>query len=65
MAVVDLREAIKNLSVTDLEWTETNGIVSAKDLRFKPPLGHLYGYLLASNFLVPMRTVSGSLAMNR
>ena len=64
MAAVDLREAIKNFSVMNLEWTETNGSVSAEDLRFKPPLGHLYAYLLASNFLVPMRTISGSLAMN-
>ena len=64
MAATDLREAIKSLSVMDFEWTETNGSVSAKDLRFKPPLGHLYAYLLASNFLVPMRTISGSLAMN-
>jgi hypothetical protein len=64
MAAVDLREAIKNLSVTNLEWTETNGSVSAEDLRFKPPLGHLYAFLLASNFLVPVHTVSSSLAMN-
>jgi hypothetical protein len=38
-----------------LEWTETNGYVSAEQLRFKPPLDHLYAYLLASDFLVPMR----------
>lgn len=64
MAAVDLREAIKNFSILNLEWTETNGSVSAKDLRFKPPLGHLYAYLLASNFLVPILTTSRSLAMN-
>ena len=64
MAAADLREAMKNFSVTNLEWTETNGSVSAKDLRFKPPLGHLYDYLLASNFLVTMRTISRSIAMN-
>jgi len=55
MTVVDLQEAIKSLSVTGLEWTETNGWVSAKQLRVAPPLGHLYAYLLASNFLVPMQ----------
>jgi len=55
MTVVDLQEAIKNLSVTGLEWTETNGWVSAKQLHMAPPLGHLYAYLLASNFLVPMQ----------
>ena len=64
MAAVDLREAIKSFSVTNLEWTETNGSVSAEDLRFKPPLGHLFAFLLASNFFVPMRTISRPLAMN-
>jgi hypothetical protein len=59
MAAVDLREAVKNFSVMDLEWTETNDSVSAEQLRFKPPLNHLYAYLLASNFLVPMRTFPG------
>jgi hypothetical protein len=55
MTVVDLQEAIKSLSATGVEWTETNGWVSAKQLRVAPPLGHLYAYLLASNFLVPMQ----------
>jgi hypothetical protein len=55
MTAVDLQEAIKGFSPTGLEWTETNGWVSAKQLRFAPPLGHLYTYLLASNFLVPMQ----------
>jgi hypothetical protein len=30
------------------EWTETNGWVSASQLRCAPPLGHLFAYLLAS-----------------
>jgi len=55
MTAIDLQEAIKVFSAIDLEWTETSGCVSAEQLRFKPPLGHLYAYLLASNFLVPMR----------
>jgi hypothetical protein len=54
MSVVDLQEAIKGFSPTGLEWSETNGWVSAKQLRVAPPLGHLYAYLLASNFLVPL-----------
>jgi hypothetical protein len=29
---------VKNVSLMDLEWTETNGCVSAEQLRFKPPL---------------------------
>jgi hypothetical protein len=55
MASVELREATKNLSVMDLEWSQINGHVSAEQLRFKPPLDHLYAYLLASNFLLPLR----------
>jgi hypothetical protein len=55
MTAVNLQEAIKGFSPTGFEWTETNGWVSAEQLRIAPPLGHLYAYLLASNFLVPMR----------
>ena len=55
MAAVDLREAVRGFSAIELEWTETNGYISAEQLRFKPPLDHLYAYLLASGFLVPMR----------
>ena len=54
MTTVDLQEAIKDLSLTGLEWSETNGWTSVRQLRLAPPLGHLYEYLLASNFLVPM-----------
>jgi hypothetical protein len=56
MKAADLQEAIKGFSHTGLEWSETNGWVSAKHLRFAAPLGHLYEYLLASNFLVPIHT---------
>jgi hypothetical protein len=55
MTTVDLQESIRSFSATALEWSETNGWVSAKQLRIAPPLGHLYAYLLASNFLVPMQ----------
>lgn len=55
MTTVDFQESIKSLSATGLEWSETNGWVSAKQLRLAPPIGHLYAYLLASNFLVPMQ----------
>ena len=56
MTTADLQESIRSFSATGLEWSETNGWVSANQLRFAPPLGHLYAYLLASNFLVPMQT---------
>ena len=55
MTATDLREWLKSASVTGWEWGETNGWVSASQLRRAPPLGHLFAYLLASNFLVPMR----------
>jgi hypothetical protein len=55
MSAADLQQAIKVFSAIDLEWTETDGCVSAEQLRFTPPLAHLYAYLLASSFLVPIR----------
>jgi hypothetical protein len=55
MTATDLREWLKSVSITGWKWSETNGWVSASQLRCPPPLGHLFAYLLASNFLVPMR----------
>jgi hypothetical protein len=55
MTATDLREWLKSVSITGWEWSETNGWVSATQLRRAPPLGHLFAYLLASNFLVPMQ----------
>jgi hypothetical protein len=60
MTATDLREWLKSASSTGWEWTETNGWVSASQLRHSPPFGHLFAYLLASNFLVPMRVPAGS-----
>jgi hypothetical protein len=58
MTATDLREWLESASSTGWEWTETNGWVSASQLRHAPPFGHLFAYLLASNFLVPMRVPS-------
>jgi hypothetical protein len=55
MTVADLQEWLKAASADGWEWSETNGWVTADQLRRAPPLGHLFAYLLASNFLVPMR----------
>jgi PAS domain-containing protein len=60
MTVTDLREWLKSASSTGWEWTEKNGWVSANQLRHAPPFGHLFAYLLASNFLVPMRVAPGT-----
>jgi len=54
MTATDLREWLKNTSITGWQWSEANGWVSANQLRREPPLGHLFAYLLASNFLVPV-----------
>ncbi len=54
MTARDLREWLNNFSKTGWEWNETNGWVSASQLRRAPPLGHLYAYVLANNFLVSM-----------
>ena len=59
MTATDLGEWLKSVSITGWEWTETNGWVSASQVRSAPPLGHLFDYLLASNFLVPMRVPAG------
>jgi hypothetical protein len=55
MSSTELRERLKGTSASSWEWSETNGMVSATQLRHGPPLGHLFAYLLASNFLVPMQ----------
>lgn len=51
----DLEQSIQSISATGWQWTDTNGWVSANQLRLAPPLGHLYDYVLASNFLIPMQ----------
>jgi hypothetical protein len=55
MSSTELRERLKGLPASGWEWSETNGMVSASQVRHAPPLGHLYAYLLASNFLIPMQ----------
>jgi hypothetical protein len=55
MTAADLQEWLKSASANGWEWSETNGWVSASQLRRAPPLGHLFAYLLGSNFLVPMQ----------
>jgi hypothetical protein len=55
MSSAELREKLRDLSASGWEWSETNGMVSADQLRHASPLGLLFAYLLASNFLVPMQ----------
>jgi hypothetical protein len=55
MTVADLKEWGRSFPSTDWEWSETNGWVSAKQLRLAPPIGHLFEYVLATNFLTPLQ----------
>jgi hypothetical protein len=58
MTASDLRDAIEGASLARFEWDETNGLVRADQLRVAPPVGHLYAYLLASNFLIPLQVAA-------
>jgi hypothetical protein len=63
MTAADLREWLNAASASGWEWSETTGWVSAAQLSCAPPLGHLFAYLLASNFIVPMQ-VPATLSAN-
>jgi hypothetical protein len=60
MSSADLKQIIQDLSASGWQWTDTKGQVSAQQLHPAPPLGHLYDYVLASNFLVPLQIPVGS-----
>jgi hypothetical protein len=55
MSSSDLQQSIPNFSGTGWQWTDTNGWISAEQLHPPPPLDHLYNYVLASKFLIPMQ----------
>jgi hypothetical protein len=55
MSSSDLQQFLQNISATNWKWSDTNGWVSAREIHPPPPLSHLYDYLLASNFLIPMQ----------
>ncbi len=55
MRDTDLREWLKDFSSSSWEWSDTSGWVSAHQLRRDPPLGYLFSYLLANNFLISMQ----------
>lgn len=61
MSSTDLEQSVQSISAIGWEWTETNGYVSAHQLHPASPLGHLYDYVLASNFIVPMQ-IPGAVA---
>src|SRR5277367_5341476 len=55
MSATALREKLQDGEGRGWEWSETNGMVTADQVHHAPPLGLLFAYLLASNFLVPMQ----------
>jgi hypothetical protein len=55
MSAGDLRESLDRISSTGWQWADTNGWVSAQQLQPPPPFDHLYHYVLASEFLIPMQ----------
>jgi len=59
MTSSDLRQATASISATGWEWTDVNGWVTAPQLHPPSPLNHLYDYVLASRFLVPMQIPAG------
>jgi hypothetical protein len=55
MSSRDLQQSMEGIPSSGWHWTDTNGWVSAQQLHPSPPLDHLYNYVLASNFLIPMQ----------
>ena len=50
----ELQQALQSISAADWQWTDRDGWVSARELHPPRPLDHLYDYVLASKFLVPL-----------
>jgi hypothetical protein len=59
MSSSDLQQSMESNSSSGWHWTDTNGWVSARQLHPPPPLDHLYNYVLASDFLIPMQIPAG------
>jgi hypothetical protein len=55
MSSTDLQQSLEGISSAGWHWTDTNGWVPAQQLHPPSPLDHLYNYVLASNFLIPMQ----------
>ena len=55
MRSTELQQSLQDIAAKGWQWSDANGWVSAGELRPPSPLNYLYGYLLASNFLIPMQ----------
>ena len=49
-----MQDSLVSASAAGWQWEEKNGLIDADALRPALPLGHLYSYLIASGFIVPM-----------
>jgi len=65
MSSSNLQQSIPNNSTIGWHWTDSNGWVSADQLHPEPPLGHLYSYVLASDFLIPLQIPAGLTSYDR
>jgi hypothetical protein len=50
-----LQDDLRRLSADEWELTDLQGWVTADRLRPAPPLSHLYAYLIATGFIIPMQ----------
>jgi hypothetical protein len=55
-----MQDSLLSASAAGWQWEEKNGLIAADALRPAAPLGHLYSYLIASGFVVPMPGISSS-----
>lgn len=55
MAAKDARNRAISSGLTGWKWKETDGTVHAGDLQPPEPIGHLYQYLLSSEFILPVK----------
>jgi hypothetical protein len=53
-----MQDLLVAASAAGWEWEEKNGLIAADALRPAAPLRHLYSYLIASGFVVPMPSIS-------
>lgn len=58
MPTTAVREWLNKLDATGWEWTDKDGSVLADSLKPPGPLRYLYEYLLASHFIVPVKSES-------
>jgi hypothetical protein len=56
MPTTAVRDSLTKLSATGWEWTDNEGIVIANSLKPPGALRYLYEYLLASCFIVPVKS---------